>query len=70
MKTRIVSELPQEKLGQSEFSAKILTSLQDNVGFTVSQIDLIEEDKGNLVPIYQGHNHIYYCINGMYICMY
>ncbi|XP_031554205.1 uncharacterized protein LOC116291205 [Actinia tenebrosa] len=64
MKTRIVSQTPEEKLGQSELRGKILTSLEDNVGFTVSHVNLSQKDQGHLVPLHDGHNHIYYCIQG------
>ncbi|XP_020909516.1 uncharacterized protein LOC110247432 [Exaiptasia diaphana] len=64
MKSRILSELPDEQLGQTTLSGKILTFLEDNVGFFEAQFLLEKDQSHDLTPVYQDHNHIYYCING------
>ena len=64
MKVFVVSELPVQKLGESELSGKVLTSLQDNVGFSMGDVVLDKNQKLQLLPIHEGHNHIYYCIKG------
>ena len=68
MKVRIADELPVVPLGGGNLMGKVLVSLEDNAGFSMYEVHLKPGDEVTLAAFHPNHNHIYYCIEGMWSC--